>query len=208
MAAQRPRVWKLSKPAFARHYDIRPNSDSSPVTFVVDISVFKRGKPNLTLHRGSSLKENAPVVACVHTPKSSRSFTVGIGDPSTPNIQWDDVSRQGLSGFTFTFPSILPGETNTPVTLTWKKTSHESAAGLSASRFSSKDFKLVDGSGRVLAVFTHESGISSCGTLEMRGDWGETFDLKALMTAVALYDLVRRRQKAAAGSAGGGGGGG
>lgn len=206
MDAPRPRTWKLSKPAFSRHYDIRPDSDSSPVAFVVDISVFTRGKPNLTLHRGASLKDDPPIVACVHTPKASRSFTLGLGDPSSPNIQWDDVTRQGAPRFEFSFPAALPGESDVPVPLTWKKTKHESVQGMKASGFSSQDFKLVDGAGRVLAVFTHERGVSKCGTLEIRGDWGEAFDLKVLMTVVTLYDLIRRRQNASAGGGGAGAG--
>lgn len=206
MAASRPRTWKLSKPAFSRHYDIRANNDSSPVAFVVDLSTFTRNKPNLTLHRGSSLKDNPPAVACVHTPKSSRSFTLGIGDPSSPNIHWEDVKREGLTGFEYSFPCVLDG--SKPTQLTWKKTSRESVQGMKASKFSQKDFKLVDGQGRVVAVFTHETGVTSCGTLEIRGDWGEDVDLKVLMTVTTLYDLVRKKQNAAAGGAGGSGGGG
>lgn len=207
MDARRLRTWKLSKPAFSRHYDIRPDSDSSPVAFVVDISVFTPGKPNLTLHRGASLTSNPPIVACVHTPKASRSFTLGLGDPSSPNIQWDDVTRQGATRFEFSFPTVLPGESDKPLQLTWKKTKRESVQGMKASGFSSQDFKLVDGADRVLAVFTHERGIGKCGTLEIRGSWGEAFDLKVLMTVVTLYDLIRRRQNAAAGGGGGGAGG-
>lgn len=79
---------------------------------------------------------------------------------------------------------------------------------MKASVFSKKDFKLVDGQGNVVAAFTHEFGMSNCGTLEIRGDWGEGVDLKTIMTVTTLYDIMRKKQNAAAGGAGGGGGGG
>lgn len=206
--APRPRRYKLSKPKLNRRYDVKAdgsNGNNSPVLFVVDISTFTPNKPNLTMHAGSDLKSNPPAVACSHFPHAGRSFKLGLGDPANPaSITWEEVNRDGLSNSRYDWSVDIPGSRER-IPVVWKRTSNVAVEGMSTGFWNGRDWKLVDPRGNVLAVFTHSSGLTSGGILQINVDFGMRFDHAVLMTVITLYEYTRRRRNAAAAASSGGG---
>lgn len=91
----------------------------------------------------------------------------------------------------------------------WRRT-HDKVLG--ASRWGSGDFKLVDGQGRVLAVWVTDKKILGrrvVGRVHWFVNLGRELELLSLVVVLGVGEKVRRdSHAAAAGGAGGGGGGG
>ena len=89
----------------------------------------------------------------------------------------------------------------------WKRTRHV-GVDESKPRLSSRNFKLVDErTNEVVAVFTSDLSLNKCGRMQIRADFGESFDTMVLLSYVSIYEKARRRERSSGGGGGGGGGG-
>lgn len=208
---QPSRLYRIYRPAFHRHYEIKSSEDH--LLFYGNVSVFGFKKPEVTLHAGSS--DTAPVVAACKFVKFSRGFKLALGDPDDVNtVQWEDMTRDSALGlhskhrFEMTVPDKTKAGYNERRAFLWKRTHNEAVEGRSPLKASMRNLKLVDEStGLVVAVFNSEISFSRCGVLEVKADYGENFDVMVVNSCVGLYERARRRNNGAAAGAGGGGGG-
>lgn len=182
-----------------RHYDV---ADSTGAHYYVDQSLFTSGKPDLTFHEGTT--DKGPIVSVVHMPKMSFDCKVGLGDPAQPDsVRWEDLTRETVRASEHRWSMQLPDGSRK--NLVWKRTHNVGADGESVSSFTNRNYKLLDAeTEELLAVFTSDRGVTTCGTLQINVQYGRDFDIMVLTTCLSLYEKARKR---AARSAGGGGGG-
>lgn len=198
-------VYKLSKPTFRNRYEFFRAEGGEPVV-TADISRWTPGKPDLTLHASPDC--TGPVIGVVRLGRGfSSSVDFGLGDPAaTPqSVQWGKLTKASSWGASeFAMRAVLePGGAARP--FTWKRTKHVGVGGGEPSRLSSKNWKLLDGEGKILAVFQSSAGwgISSGGLLEVRvDDMGRTFEDLVLVTSLALFVRAKNKQSSTAASAG------
>jgi hypothetical protein len=189
-----------------RHYDIK-SPDDKPL-FYGDISLFTPNKPDLTLHVGGSTQ--GPVVAVSNFLKLSGNYKLGVGNPDdTRNVQWEDMTKELLHKPKYRLETEVPqggGQDHTERRkLLWKRTRSVGVNGETPSRWSVRNYKLVDElSGQVLAVFAGGRRPGRGGKIEIRVEYGHSFDHMVLISCLSLYEKARRRNHR--GSAGGGGG--
>ena len=161
--------------------------------FHVDNSTLRPGKPDLTFHAGPDT--NAPVAGVCKFRHFSSDTEIGLGDPTTPRISWESMSRESLRKVKYTF-SMNFGDRRQR-RFTWKKTS-----SLGGSH--SGNLKLVEEpSGSVVAVFSSGGSFSKrTGQLDIYANYGERFSLMVLITGIALREKLRRASNNAAASGG------
>lgn len=202
------RLYNIYRRTFHRHYEIKSAADQ--LLFYGAISDFTPKKPDLILHRGTS--NNAPVVAACKFLKLSGHCKMSLGNPEdVNNAQWEDMTRESLMHSKYRFEMTLPspqdpshGERRS---FMWKRTRHV-GVDESKPRLSSRNFKLVDErTNEVVAVFTSDLSLNKCGRMQIRADFGESFDTMVLLSYVSIYEKARRRERSSGGGGGGGGGG-
>lgn len=183
------RRFRLLKPAFKAHYDIISEEDPE-LQFYIDIKVnpFSPTVPGLTLY---SSPDKAAILGASYKPAFSETIKVAFGDPSTAQVEWEQLEKTRLSRFEYKWSTYMPSKTNdeedTLTDLMWKRTSSQGVDGAQPSAWSSRNWKLVTDDGVVLAVFTSDKGIGKVGTLEIRVAKGPDWDVKVLMTLVCMY---------------------
>lgn len=184
-----PRQFKITRGAFSRHYTVL-GPDGQPL-YHVDQSAFTKDKANLTLHAGGDA--SGAVVAVVHLPRFSHDAKIGLGDPRSPAILWEELRRESRDASAHAWSVTLPG--NGRQTFVWKRTHKVSADGVASSALTMRDLKLVEAAtGAVVGVFTARRGWSSCGVLQMDAAYGPAFDVMATATMLAIYEKGRRRR--------------
>lgn len=200
-----PRQFKVSRGRFSRHYTVL-DPDGKPL-YYVDQSLFTRDKANLTLHAGGDA--SGAVVAVAHLPRFSFDAKIGLGDPSSPAIVWEELSRESRDASAHEWSMTLPGggggggANGGKKTFVWKRTHKVSVDGMESSALRMRDLKLVEvATEQVVGVFTSTRGWSSCGVLQINAGYGQEFDIMATATMLAIYEKARKRR--AAGAAAGG----
>jgi hypothetical protein len=191
--------YKLVEPTWSTAYTyVSSTADHKHATplFVVDISSFKKNKPDLTLHQGPDRK-TCPAVACCYILSTSRRSKIGLGDFKDPEkVRWEDLKQETLRSSAFSWGMDLGGGER--VELTWKTTRKHAVVGKTLNKWSSRNWKLVSAAGSnvsgessgeadVICVFTSESGLTTvCGTLQFNVEWGQDFEYMVLLTLAFL----------------------
>ncbi len=193
-----PRQFKINRGRFSRHYTVL-DPDGKPL-YYVDQSVFTRSKANLTLHAGGDA--SGAVVAVAHLPRFSFDAKIGLGDPSSPAIVWEELSRESRDASAHEWSLALPAGASANggrKTFVWKRTHKVSADGMESSALKMRDLKLVEvATDEVVGVFTGTRGWSSCGVLQINVGYGQEFDIMTTATMLAIYEKARRRRAAVA----------
>ncbi|KAF9894133.1 hypothetical protein FE257_009106 [Aspergillus nanangensis] len=197
------RRYNICKTCFQRNYTVTSAQDR-PLLYG-EISSFTH-KPDLMLHTGSDT--HGPVVAVCKFPKFSSALKVGLGNPDDSyDTQWEDMTKEtlGASEYRWSMPFRRPSDgSHGRRTLVWKRTQHVTVEGVTPSKLSTRNYKLVDQWGQLLAVFTSERTYRKCGVLQVNVEYGEDFDLMVFVTCLGLYEKARRRKNKSAGGGGGG----
>ncbi|GKZ23745.1 hypothetical protein AbraIFM66951_009777 [Aspergillus brasiliensis] len=196
-------VYQIHNTLFRRHYNV--TTAQGKQLYRVQNSSLTPKKPDLTFHVGSD--ETGPIVAVCKFLHFSRHLKVGLGDPSDVNgITYEDLLAQDHRHAKYRWqmtmqtargperPSFLWTRTHSVGVKEDRKTSS----------WSSRNFKLVDEqTGKIVGVFTN--AVWKCketGRLLMFVDYGQEFDLMALITVLGLYEKASRRSDSAAASSG------
>lgn len=193
------RIYPVYKDFWARHYEIK-TPDDQPL-FYADISLFSLGKPDLTLHAGSSTQ--GPVVAVSNFVKwGSGNYKLGLGNPDDPNsVQWEDMIRETLRASRYRFEMNIAGQRRA---FLWKRTRHVGVDDAKLKSFEYRNFKLVDErTGKLQAVFTAERTFHKCGKLQIIGVHDEDFEKMVFISYMSIYEKARRLSRS--GGYGGGG---
>jgi hypothetical protein len=197
------RQYLVCKTSFKRHYTVT-STDDRPLLYG-EISSFTH-KPDLLLHAGAD--KDGPVIAMCKFPKFSSVLKVGLGSPQTDYAtQWEDMITEKVGGSEYRWSMNLqtsPDKSRKRTQFVWKRTQHVTVDGVSASKLSSRNFKLLDDSGNIVAVFTSDRTYRKCGKLQVNVDYGQDFDTMVFITCLGLYEKARRRQNKSAGGGGGG----
>jgi len=200
------RLYHIYRKPFHRHYEIKSIDDQT--LYYGDISLWTINKPDIILHAGNS--DKGPVVAVSKFPKFSGPYLLGLGNPDDMNAQYEDMTRESPLKMKYRFEMTLPSKIGDPNgerrSFLWKHTRHVKVDDSPSFQFAGRNYKLVDErTGQLMAVFTGERFSSKCGTLQIRGEYGEAFDRMVLVSCVSLYERARRNNRSAAGGGGGGG---
>ncbi|KAG2419783.1 hypothetical protein HFD88_004579 [Aspergillus terreus] len=202
------RLYQIYHSMFRYDYNVM-TADKTPLFHVYN-STFTPKKPELTVHAGSD--EKGPRVAACKFLHFSRHVKVCLGDPeNVGSAQWEDLLCQNLRHNKYRWQMTVKSAGGPERrSFLWKSTRSVGVGGEKPSVFNSNCWKLVEErSGRVAAVFTGTmTSIKKSGKLQVDADYGQEFDLMALVTVLALYEKQRRRSNSAGGGGGGGGGGG
>ncbi|KAE8398226.1 hypothetical protein BDV37DRAFT_263845 [Aspergillus pseudonomiae] len=193
------------------HNDYTVTSDDKAPLFFVDNSSFTPKKPDLTFHAGADKK--APIVGVSKFLHFSRHIKVGLGDPQSINhVEWEDLVSQNIRCNKYRWQMTVRGASGAERrSFMWKRTHSVAVQGSSATKWSSRNFKLVDEqTGQIVAIFTSTAfkSVKKSGKLQIdSANYGEEFDLMVLITGLSLYEKQRRRDNNHGGGGGGGGGG-
>ncbi|KAE8377467.1 hypothetical protein BDV26DRAFT_213862 [Aspergillus bertholletiae] len=193
------------------HNDYTVTSDDKSPLFFVEKSCFTPKKPDLTFHAGTD--KNAPTVGVSKFLHFSRHIKVGLGDPQSINqVEWEDLVAQNIRCNRYRWQMTVRGAFGAERrSFMWKRTHAVAVEGSSATKWSSRNFKLLDEqTNKIVAIFTSSAfkSVKKSGKLQIDStNYGEEFDLMVLITGLSLYEKQRRRDNNH-GSGGGGGGGG
>lgn len=181
-----PFASNLSAQYFITHSTFRHNYQvNGPQLFFVD-STSRIGQPDLTFHTGS---ENGPIAGACQFHRLSSDTEIGLTDPRHPgSMAWQRMSRQGVWSDTYHFHMGFVDQR--PRSFTWKST-RSMGSGWGG------DLKLVDDATQhVVAIFsTAGLSMSKTGQLDIYANYGERFQLKVLMSALAIHEKKRRASK-------------
>lgn len=140
-------------------------------------------KSDLTFYDGAD--SNGPVIGLSNFLRGSANCDVALVDEQLRE-DWVSVTKKGFMSMKYTFQIPVRGE---PGSFAWKKT-HSMGSG-STPRGS---MKLVDEPSQdVVAVFSSDRFSMVTGRLDMREDYGDSFDRWALVTGIAVRESQRRQ---------------
>ncbi|KAF7714730.1 Uncharacterized protein PECH_007733 [Penicillium ucsense] len=188
----------VSHGVFQHAYDIC--NSTGQAEYHVDVSHWTPGKADMTFHKGAD--SSHPIIGIAKFQHLSKDAELGLVDPSRPEgMERIPLPCDAFMTVQYAFQVIFPGEHHRR-TYTWKRTRSHG--------FGSQALKLVDETGRVIAVYSAGGGLTSrTGQMDLYVNYGEKFQLIALMSGLALQEkLHRSRKHGAAGVAGAGGSGG
>ncbi|KAJ5723010.1 hypothetical protein N7488_001045 [Penicillium malachiteum] len=202
---QASRIYVIYRRPFRRHYEVKSVADQ--LLYYGELSSFRRGKPDLTLHRGASV--NAPVIAASKINMSGH-FQLALGDPNDlNNVQWEDTNRASWAHQQYRFEMKMSGPNDSTYnterrSFIWKRTRSVGIDDTDPS-WSPRNFKLMDEkTGELVAVFTNKRSIGQCGKLQIKEEHGDWFDTMILLSYMSLYEKFDRRNRQRAAAAGGG----
>lgn len=204
----------VTEESLGHHYNVVAADDAGGKhQFFIENSPSAAKKPDLTIYDGAD--SQGPMVGICKFHRFSSNCDVNIVDGHVDtNDRWKSVTKKGIVSPSFAFQIPVHGQM---ANLAWKKTR---SMGSASSPYG--NMKLVnEQSEDVPAVFSSDPFSLVTGRLDMRGDFGESFDRWALLTGVAVRERQRRQNTrpvrtrdnvytmgAAVGVAGGGMGGG
>ncbi|KNG90275.1 hypothetical protein ANOM_001836 [Aspergillus nomiae NRRL 13137] len=179
------------------HNDYTVTSDDKAPLFFVDNSSFTPKKPDLTFHAGADKK--APIVGVSKFLHFSRHIKVGLGDPQSINhVEWEDLVSQNIRCNKYRWQMTVRGASGAERrSFMWKRTHSVAVQGSSATKWSSRNFKLVDEqTGQIVAIFTSTAfkSVKKSGKLQIdSANYGEEFDLMVLITGLSLdWEILLR----------------
>ena len=177
--------------------DMQITHEGKPAYFA-DISEFKTGRPDITLHKGG--KEGHVVGASRF--RFSRSFKVGVG-PDDLSMNWIEMKRRGA------FKSGVHIEWDGKAySLRRAKSAEHGSTGLGKLLLS--HFKVEeDATGRLVALYVSEVGPKrKMGTLKLMNGISPDLEIVFVLGVTSWLERLSRYKKYAGSNGGGGGGGG
>lgn len=170
-------------------------------------------KPDLLLYPGTD--HSGSILAACRFKHLSRDIQLCIGDPTTDsgaNVNWEKLVKSSLLKTQYaweTSTAKIHSEDGSYRPLMWKKTQSIATEDSKGEQTGPRNFKLVDEkTDEILALFTSARTWAKCGTLEIRADYGEKFDLIVMIACIALFEKAHRNSITAGGSSFGAGSGG
>lgn len=204
----------ITEESLGHHYNVLADDDAGGKhQYFIKNSPSAAKQPDLTIYDGAN--SQGPTIGLCKFHRFSSNCDVKIVDGHAEAYDgWRSITRKGIISPSFTFQIPLQGQTTS---LAWKKTR---SLGSVSSPYG--NMKLVDEQRvEVLAVFSSDPFSLVAGRLDMKGNFGESFDRWALLTGIAVRERQRRQNTrsvrtrdnvytmgAAVGGAGGGMGGG
>ncbi|KAJ5123426.1 hypothetical protein N7448_009523 [Penicillium atrosanguineum] len=199
-------LYHIYRRPFHRRYEFKSPDDQT--VYYGDVSLWTFKRPDIILHAGDS--DKGPVVAVSKFLKFSGDYKLCLGNPDDVNAQWEDMTKESALHSRHRFEMTVPSQTGDPNierrSFLWKRTRHVKVDDSTSSIWGLRNFKLVDErTDQLMAVFTDEKSISKCGKLQIKAEYGGSFDIMVLISCVSLYERARRRNRSASGGGGGGG---
>jgi hypothetical protein len=137
-------------------------------------------KPDLTIHDGTEI--DGPIVGLSRFRRFTSNCDIRLDDAG----EWMSLAKKGVVTPSYTFQIPLHGQMTH---LAWKKT-----RSMGSFYGPYGNLKLVDEQSLdVMAVFSSNGDSLVTGRLDMYGDYGESFDRMALLTALAVRERSRRQ---------------
>lgn len=172
--------------------------------FYGENACFHPARPDFILHSGPD--STGPTQAVCKLDFSS-DINTSLWDPATDrSTQWERLTKASSFKTEYNWTTAVPKHGNDSrrlQKLVWKRTQSESALGTDPSTIASRNLKLVeDKAGKILAVFTGSNSWVEGGTLEIRADLGEEFDIMVILICITLYEKAYRASHTASGDAG------
>ncbi|KAJ5109709.1 hypothetical protein N7532_002354 [Penicillium argentinense] len=188
-----PVHYKINPTFWKRNYEI---SGTHPI--FVENSTMTPGKPDLTFHAGDS---HGPVLGVARYRHFSSDIEIGLSDhPSSnpgPSMRWQSLHRDGLSQSRYRFTTDMGN--GRLESFTWRAT-HP----ISLTRDGSMEL-LHDSTHTVAATFSSKYSMRHTEqSLKVYPGLGGDIPLLALVTALTLYEKMRRRKAATSAATGAG----
>jgi len=165
--------------------------DSHPILWTTTRSkLFK--PPQITLHTDS---QTGPVVAACKLKTWSCDIEICLGEPDQTGANFERVTSESWMNKSYRFHDVEGRAYR------WKRTHSKD---LGASRWGSKDFKLVDGeaSGAVLAVFVHTQSVfgrlHQVARIEYFVDMSRELELASLAAILGIEEVIAQAERSAA----------
>lgn len=204
-----PRSFQIRRSMYS--YDFESSTDDRK--FFGRNSTLDPDKPDLLLYPGTD--HQGPILAACRFKHLSRDIQICVGDPTTDggaNVNWEKLVKSSLlkTQYTWETRSTEPHtESGSGRALMWKKTQSIPAEDSKGEQTGPRNFKLIDEeTDEILALFTSARTWANCGTLEIRANHGEAFDLMVMIACIALFEKAHRNSITAGGSSFGAGSGG
>lgn len=184
------RRFEIDRKVFSSHYKAKALIDGRK--FHAENTSLKTGvfeKPEIALQDAA----NKRVLAACQFGQWSSSMAVCLGDPKDKSVNWEPIRKEN------TFKAIdyswdTRHASDTEMSLKWKRTKVETVDGLKNNGDRFRNLKLIDRrTGEVFAVYQYGRGWHGVGTLEIRPDFGEDFDMMVLVTCMAMFEKMWRR---------------
>ncbi|KAI9806557.1 MAG: hypothetical protein M1833_003744 [Piccolia ochrophora] len=202
------KVFDLFHTSFHLNLILHSDHHGGPA-FYIDNSAFTKGKPDVTMHSGST--KDGPIVGVCKFTTFSSNIKAGLGDPAGNDVIWEAIDKESKDHSTYRLEITMTDDTRRA--FIWKRTHDVKEVG--GHSWSMYNKKLIDEStGETVALYL-ENGFknwSKKGKISIGKDHGRQWELTVLLTLVGLIEKDRRRSRArrifASGGGGGDGGGG
>jgi len=177
------------------HTNISVKDADGVCTYYVKNCALKPKKPDVTLYAGSD-DTGAILGVCKWSNLHPFKVMVGLGDPGIgeKDIVWESMEPTRYLDQKENHWSIAMNN-GCRRGFVWKRTHRVGCDGPDTSRYSFRNFKLLDGeSGEILATFASSAvkSWSKVGTLTFRTDLGSEMARMVLLTLLALIEKARR----------------
>jgi hypothetical protein len=177
-----PTQLHVSEESLGHHYSVvTADEQGREHHFYIENAPSASEKPDLTFYDGAD--NNGPIIGLSRFPRATNNCEVRVIDEQLLE-DWVPVTKKGFVSMKYTFQ--IPG--GKPGTFVWKKTR---SMGSGSSPYG--NMKLVDEQSQgVLAVFSSDPFSVVTGHLDMREDYGDSFDRWALITGMTVREKQRR----------------
>ncbi|KAJ5833860.1 hypothetical protein N7474_002171 [Penicillium riverlandense] len=170
----------VTEEPWGHHYKVvASDGEGGKRHYFVENSQYASKQTDLTIHDGTEI--DGPIVGL----SKFRRFTSNCDIRLDEAGEWLSLAKKGVVTPNYTFQIPLHGQMTH---LTWKKT-----RSMGSFYGPYGNLKLVDEQSHVLAVFSSDGDSLVTGRLDMYGDYGESFDRMALLTALAVRERSRRQ---------------
>jgi hypothetical protein len=179
-----PTQFDVTEESLGHHYKVvKADNQGGKHQFYIENAPSATNKPDLTFYDGPD--SNGPVIGLSKFPHVSANCDVKLVDEQLKE-DWVPVTKKGLMSMKYTFQILAGGK---PGSFAWKKTR---SMGNGSSPYG--NMKLVDEKSQdVVAVFSSDPFSLVTGRLDMREDYGGSFDRWALVTGIAVRERQRRQ---------------
>lgn len=179
-----PTQFHVTEESLGHHYKVvTTDNQGGKHQFYIENAPSATEKPDLTFYDGPD--SNGPVIGLAKFPHVSANCDVKLIDEQLKE-DWVPVTKKGFMAMKYTFQIPAGGK---PGSFAWKKTR---SMGSGSSPYG--NMKLVDEKSQdVVAVFSSDPFSLVAGRLDMREDYGDSFDRWALVTGIAVRERQRRQ---------------
>ncbi|KAJ5218917.1 uncharacterized protein N7498_001016 [Penicillium cinerascens] len=165
------------------YYVVTDDDQGGQHQFYIENAPYATQKSDLTFYDGAD--SDGPVIGLSKFLRGSADCDVTLVDEQLKE-DWVCVMKKGFMSMKYTFQIPVRGELGS---FAWKKT-----RSIGSGSTSHGNMKLVDEQSQdVVAVFSSDRFSLVTGRLDMREDYGDSFDRWALVTGIAVRESQRRQ---------------